>query len=128
MTVMTALILLTTGLFAGAASGLFGIGGGLIIVPALLIGLQLPSQTAVAVSLVALLIPVGVSISVYNYYSHGRLEQKHFIYGILICIGMIVGSFISSRFALTLSEKTLRRCFSVFLIVMAAIIWLRNET
>jgi uncharacterized membrane protein YfcA len=127
MTILTTLLLLTTGLLAGAASGMFGIGGGLIIVPALLIGLHLPSHTAVATSLVALLIPVGVSISVYNYYTGGRLEQKHFIYGLLICIGMIAGSFIGSRFALSVSEKTLQRCFAVFLVAMAALIWWRAD-
>src|SRR5690606_19764598 len=113
MTLLTVLILLVTGLGAGIASGLFGVGGGLIIVPALLIGLHLPSHTAIATSLVALLLPVGIGMSVYNYYMDGRLEQKHLIYGVLICVGMIAGSFIGSRFALTLSEKTLQRAFSI---------------
>lgn len=126
MTIIITAILVIIGLLAGMASGIFGIGGGLIIVPALLIGLSIPAHTAVGTSLVALLLPVGIGISVYQYYMGGKLELKHFIYGAVICIGMIAGAFLGSRFALTLSEKTLQRCFAVFLVCMAALIWWRS--
>lgn len=119
-------ILLITGLCAGVLSGLFGVGGGLIIVPALVLFLHMTQHTASALSLVALMLPLGPAIAVYQYYHAGKINTQHFLYGVLICIGLAVGAYFGSKLALSLDQKMLQRSFAIFLVFAAALIWWRT--
>lgn len=119
------MILAGTGLAAGILAGLFGVGGGLIIVPALVLLLKMPQHTASALSLVALMLPLGPMIAAYQYYQAGKIVPTHLIYGVVICLCLAVGAFFGSKMALTLDQKVLQRGFAVFLVFAAALVWWR---
>jgi uncharacterized membrane protein YfcA len=121
---MVWLFLLAIGLVAGVTSGTFGIGGGLLIVPALILLMKMPIQTASAVSLVALLLPVG-SLAVYEYWHAGKLTSQHIWFGLIIGIGLFIGAFFGARLAVNINEAALKKAFAVFLVFMAALIWWR---
>lgn len=109
-------ILLIIGLAAGLLSGLLGIGGGIIIIPALVGLLGYTQKDAQGTSLGLLLLPIGI-LAVMNYYKAGHINLK--AVGIMV-ITFVIGSYITSLFALTLPETTLKKIFGVFLLVYAA--------
>lgn len=113
---------LIIGLVAGVSSGLFGIGGGVIIVPLLLYLFNFTQQTATATSLVALLLPVGI-LGVWNYYRSGAIQIDNIKLGFIIASGMFVGTLFGSKVATGLQSFTLTRMFSVFLVIVAIRLW-----
>lgn len=108
----TTLILIATGLTAGVLSGLFGIGGGVLIVPALIYLLGFSSQKATGTSLVILLPPVGIG-AVLEYGRHGAIDWRA---AIIIAITIFLGATLGAFFANKMSGATLKLGFSVFLI------------
>ncbi len=115
MSVTTIIGLLALGLAAGMLSSVVGIGGGVLIVPALVFIFAVSQKVAQGTSLVMLLPPIGI-FAVINYYKAGYVDFK--IAGIL-CIAFIVGSYFGSKIALNLQESTLKRIFGVFLMILA---------
>jgi uncharacterized membrane protein YfcA len=107
--------LIIIGLIAGVASGMFGIGGGVIIVPALTVLLGFGLKTAVGTSLAALHLPVSI-FAVVAYYRAGKLR---FSTAAWIAGGLIFGAFVGAQIALSLDTKTLQRLYGVFLLYMA---------
>ncbi len=116
MDISTVLILLGIGILAGALSGLAGIGGGIIIVPALVMLLGLTQHQAQGTSLATMLIPIGVFLSVINYHKGGNVNIS---FAILIAVGFIGGSFLGSSLALKLDQQMLRRIFGLILAVIS---------
>ncbi|MDR3605746.1 MAG: TSUP family transporter [Oligoflexia bacterium] len=114
---------LVTGLLAGILAGLFGVGGGLVIVPCLVLLLGFGQQAAAGTSLVALLAPVGIG-GVYAFYAAGKINSTHIKFGLLISLGMVFGTYFGSRIAVVMSPVTLKRAFCVFLVVTAAKMWM----
>lgn len=112
-------IYLLIGLGAGVLSGLFGIGGGVVIVPALIFLARMQPQTATGTSLAALLLPVG-ALGAYEYYKHGQLN---IVAAALIALGLFIGAGFGARYSLMLSAVTLRRMFAVFLALIAIRMW-----
>jgi uncharacterized membrane protein YfcA len=110
------------GAIAGICSGLFGIGGGIVIVPLLIFVLGYQQQNATATSLAALLLPVG-ALGVWEYYKAGKLSPEHFKVGLLIALGLFIGAYIGSKIAINLPETLLRRMFACFLVVIAMRLW-----
>jgi uncharacterized membrane protein YfcA len=110
------------GICAGVLAGLFGVGGGLIVIPALVFIVGFSQTAATGTSLVALLAPVGIG-GVYAFYHAGKIDSSHIKAGLLISVGMLLGSYFGSRLALTMSDFLLKRCFSVFLLVVAVKLW-----
>jgi len=110
----TFVLLLLIGLTAGIASGMFGIGGGVIVVPALVLimGFSLPS--AVGTSLAILLPPVGLA-AVIEYFRHGNVDLKS---AIVVALGLFTGAWISAYFANRLPGSWLRVAFGVFIICL----------
>jgi uncharacterized membrane protein YfcA len=108
------LIGLGIGLVGGVLSGMFGIGGGVIIVPALLL-LGFTQREASGTSLAALLLPVGL-LGVIEY---ARRHEIHFHYGIGIALGLMIGVLGGAILAGRLSNALLERLFGVFLAVVA---------
>jgi uncharacterized membrane protein YfcA len=102
------------GLVGGVLSGMFGIGGGVVIVPALLL-LGFSQREASGTSLAALLLPVGL-LGVIEY---ARRHEIHFHYGIGIAIGLMVGVLGGAIIAGRLSNALLERLFGVFLAALA---------
>lgn len=113
---MIYLSLMAIGLAAGILAGMFGIGGGLVIVPALLYFLQLGEVDAIGTSLAALIPPVGL-LGAIEYYRLGHVNLK---YALLIAAGLFAGSYFGARLILSLPAGTIRRIYAVFLMVVAA--------
>lgn len=105
------LTLLAIGLAAGLASGILGIGGGIIIIPALVYFLDYSQKQAQGTSLGLLLPPVGI-LAVLNYYNAGYVNFK--AVGLMI-ITFVIGSYLSSKFAVSLPENVIKKIFAVFL-------------
>jgi len=109
-------LLLFIGLAAGGAAGLFGIGGGVIIVPALVYVLGFSLHNAIGTSLAILLPPVGLA-AVIEYYRHGNVDLRS---AIIVAAGLFLGAWISSYFANRVSSTSLRIAFGAFIIFMGA--------
>jgi uncharacterized membrane protein YfcA len=107
--------LILVGLIAGVASGMFGIGGGVIIVPALTVLLGFGLKAAVGTSLAALLLPVSI-FAVIAYYRAGKLRLSTAAW---IAFGLIFGAYVGAQIALSLDTKTLQRLYGLFLLYMA---------
>ena len=114
-------IVLSIGMLAGILGGFFGVAGGVLIVPALVILLAMPQQTAVGTSLAALLPPVGL-LGALEYYKHGNVN---FLYAMLLAAGLLIGAYFGSIFAVRISAETLRRGFAIFLVIIAARLFIR---
>jgi uncharacterized membrane protein YfcA len=115
MDIQTILIIILVGVAAGMLSGLVGVGGGIIIVPALVYFIGFSQKTAQGTSLALIMLPVGV-FGVIQYYKQGHVDYR--IVG-LLAIGFIVGSFFGSKLALTISQETLKKIFAVLMIIIA---------
>jgi uncharacterized membrane protein YfcA len=111
----TILILLLIGVFAGIVSGMVGIGGGILIVPALIYFLGLNQQQAQGVSLGVFLMPVGL-LAAYQYYQNGQLPFK---YSLVIAITFVVGAFFGAKIALNVNEMLLKKIFGVFILLIS---------
>jgi uncharacterized protein len=112
-------LMVALGLFAGVLSGLFGVGGGVVIVPMLVWALGYGQKTASATSMVALLLPVG-ALGVWNYYRAGVIDAGNIKVGLLIAVGLTFGALAGSKIAMAFSETLLKRSFAVFLVLVAA--------
>jgi uncharacterized membrane protein YfcA len=112
---MVYVTLLLIGLAAGVLSGMFGIGGGIIIVPALLWILKLKQFEALGTSLAALIPPVGL-LGAIEYYQNGYINIK---YAALIAFGLLVGAYFGARLTLGLSPDLVRRLYAIFLLAVA---------
>jgi uncharacterized membrane protein YfcA len=113
------LLFLGIGLAAGLLSGLFGIGGGILIIPALLLFGRMDPATATGTSLGALLLPVG-ALGAWEYYRHGHVNVAA---SLLVALGLFVGAYFGARFAQGLDPNTAKRAFAVFLVLVAARMW-----
>lgn len=111
----TILLLLALGLLAGILSSMVGIGGGIVIVPALVFLFGISQKMAQGTSLVMLLPPIGL-LAVINYYKAGFVDLR--LAGILI-VAFVAGSYFGSKVALNLSELMLKRIFGVLLMLLA---------
>ncbi len=107
---LTILLLLLTGLLAGVLAGLFGVGGGVIIVPALVYILGFSMHKATGTSLAVLLPPVGVAAVIY-YYRQGNVDIQAAAY---IAIALIVGAWFGAKIAHLMSGPMLRLAFGGF--------------
>ncbi|TAH38768.1 MAG: sulfite exporter TauE/SafE family protein [Alphaproteobacteria bacterium] len=119
---MTYPILISIGLLAGICSGLFGIGGGVIMVPLMMLILGFVQTTANGTSLVALLLPVGV-LGAWQYYQAGKITNEHIAYGLLLALGLFIGAYFGSKIAINMDETLLRKCFAVFLVCISLRLW-----
>ena len=104
------------GLFAGVISGLFGVGGAVVIIPGLVLIARLPQHTAHGTSLAALLLPVGI-LGALEYYKRG---QVNIAYAAIIAVGLLIGAYFGARLAGSISDVMLRRAFGGFLLLVSA--------
>ena len=115
MTAQTIILLIVVGLLAGILSGLVGLGGGVIIAPALIFLLGFSQHQAQGTSLGILLLPAGI-FAVMNYYKKGFIDVKVVL---LLFVGFVVGGYLGSKISLSLSETTLKKIFAVALLLIA---------
>lgn len=108
-------ILIFAGLLAGVMSGFLGIGGGIIVIPALVYFLDFSQKQAQGTSLAMLLPPIGL-LAAYNYYKAGFVDVKA---AVILIIAFIIGSYFSSMIAVNLPENIIKKIFAVFLLFYA---------
>lgn len=112
---MLIVLLLLLGIVAGAVSGLVGIGGGIIIVPALVLGFGFNQASAQGTSLAMMVPPIGI-LAVWQYFQGGHVDLK---VAVILAVGFILGSLLGAKFALNIPPETLKRVFGVFLLIIA---------
>ena len=115
MSTQIVLIVILIGVAAGMLGGLVGVGGGLIIVPALVYFMGMSQHSAQGTSLGLILLPVGI-LAVLNYYKQGHVDFR--VVG-LLAIGFLAGSYFGSKIALNLPQETVKKIFAAFMIVVA---------
>ena len=109
--------LIIIGLSAGLLSGLFGIGGGILIVPALMYILGFSQKLATGTSLAILLPPVGMA-AVWEYYRHGNVDLRA---ALIIAIMVLAGSWLGARVASQVDAKLLKTLFGIFLVILGGV-------
>lgn len=115
MDAQTIMILLLVGIAAGMLSGLVGVGGGIIIVPALVFFLGFSQKMAQGTSLGILLLPVGI-FAVNNFYKQGYINFS--VVGV-ISFAFLFGSYFGSKIALSLPQETVKKIFAILMILIA---------
>lgn len=111
---MPAVLMALIGLTAGVLSGLFGIGGGVVIVPLLILVLGFTAHQAVGTSLAALVLPVGI-FGALQYWQAGEVNLLH---AGLLALGLLLGAFFGARLGLALPGEVVQRAFGVLLVVI----------
>jgi uncharacterized protein len=112
---MTWFLVSLLGLFAGVVSGLFGIGGAVVIIPGLVLITKMPQHTAHGTSLSALLLPVGL-LGVLEY---SKRQQVNWAYAAVVAVGLLIGAYFGARFAGSIPDATLRKMFGGFLLLVS---------
>ena len=115
MTIQIILSLVLIGILAGVLSGLVGVGGGIIMVPLLVMFFSFNQHEAQGTSLAVLAVPV-TAVAVFNYYKEGQINLK---YAAIIAVFFVLGSIVGSKFALTLDQKVLKKIFAVVIVIIA---------
>ncbi len=115
MTLHAIVILLIVGLAAGIMGGLVGIGGGIVIVPALVYFLSFSQKAAQGTSLGILLLPIGI-LGVWQYYKAGYVDMR-IVW--LVAAGFLAGSYFGSKIALSLPQDTVKKIFAILMIAVA---------
>ena len=114
------LLYIVLGGLAGILAGLFGVGGGVIMVIGLVGVMKLPFPTATGTSLGAMILPVGI-FGAMEYYRRGHLDVRA---ALLLAAGLTVGAWVGARMAQQAAPATMQRLFAVFLGVMAVRMWI----
>lgn len=122
MDLSTLLVLLAIGILAGIASGFVGIGGGLIIVPALIYFLGLDQHTAQGTSLAMMLPPIGIMAAL-NYHSEESIE---WYYSGVLAITFIAGAWLGSKWSLRLSPTVVRLIFGAIMLYASVVMILKS--
>jgi uncharacterized membrane protein YfcA len=116
MSITMLLILIVIGIFTGFMSGMLGIGGAIIMIPALILFLGLTQQTAQGTSLAVMLPPIGI-LAAYNYYKAG---QVNIWFAVVLAVFFLLGSWFGSKLALNIPQNLLKKIFGILLLMVAA--------
>ena len=115
MDIQMVIILLLIGFGAGILGGMVGIGGGVVIVPALVYLLGFSQFRAQGTSLAMLMFPVGI-LAVIQYYKQGHVDFRLVA---LLAAGFLLGSLLGSKLALSLPQQSMKKFFAVVILLMA---------
>jgi len=110
---MLTLTFILLGIIAGVAAGVFGIGGGLLVVPALVYIFHFSQKTAQGTTLAMMIPPIGF-FAAYSYYKAGQVNIKAALF---IIVGFLVGSYFGAHFATMLPDKKLSKAFGLLIVV-----------
>jgi uncharacterized membrane protein YfcA len=116
MSVSTLLIIIVIGVITGVTAGMLGIGGAIIMIPALVFFMGFSQQMAQGTSLAVMLPPIGI-FATYNYWKAGQVDFK---IAIILAVTFIIGSYFGSKLALNIPQATLKKIFGVLLLLVAA--------
>lgn len=115
MSISMLLILLGIGIITGIMAGMLGIGGAIIMIPALVLFMGFSQHMAQGTSIAVMLPPVGI-LAAYNYYKAGHVDIK---FALILAVTFLIGSYFGSRYALTLPQAALKKIFGVLLLLIA---------
>ena len=115
MDTYTLVVLIFIGLAAGILGGMVGLGGGLIMIPALVMILGFSTKEAQGTSVAVMLPPIGI-LAAMNYYKAGYINMK---YAIIIALAFIIGGYFGSKWAIALPDVIVKRVFAGFMIITA---------
>jgi len=113
MSFTTLFLLVLIGLCAGLLSGFVGVGGGIIIIPLLMLLVGMGQHNAQGTSLAVMLPPIGI-LAAWNYHKEGFVNWK---YAVIISLAFIIGGYFSSKWAVTVDTKTLKKVFGLILLL-----------
>lgn len=113
---MNIFLYILLGVVAGIFSGLIGIGGGIIIVPALVLLFGLSQHTAQGTTLALMVPPIGL-LAALAYYKQGYVDLKMAAF---ICIGFFIGGLLGAKFAVGIPEAILKKIFGIVLLAVSA--------
>jgi uncharacterized protein len=116
MSVSMLLLLLGIGIITGIMAGMLGIGGAIIMIPALVYFMGFSQQSAQGTSLAVMLPPIGI-LAALNYYKAGYVNMK---FAMILAFAFLIGSYFGSKYALTLPQAALKKIFGVLLLLVAA--------
>ncbi len=108
-------LLIIIGVLSGILSGLVGVGGGILIVPALVIFMNYNQASAQGTSLAVLLLPAGI-LAVMNYYKQGAININH---ALIIAGGFVAGAYFGSKLVFVIPKETMRILLGIFLMIIA---------
>jgi uncharacterized membrane protein YfcA len=116
MSVSMLLLLLLIGIVTGIMAGMLGIGGAIIMIPALVFILGFSQQMAQGTSLAVMLPPIGI-FAAYNYWKAGQVNIK---FALILAAAFIIGSYFGSKLALNIPQALLKKIFGILLLLVAA--------
>jgi len=124
MSANTLIILVMIGMLAGTLGGMIGLGGGIILVPALIFLLKMDQQSAQGTSIAVMLPPIGL-FAVYNYYKSGFVNTP---YALVLALAFMAGGYFGSLLALKMSPDLLRKAFSILMVLIAVKMFFSGKT
>ncbi len=116
MSVSMLVLLLGIGILTGMVAGMFGIGGAIIMVPALVFIMGFGQHMAQGTSLAVMLPPIGF-IAAWNYWKAGQVNIK---FALILAAAFLIGSYFGSKLALNIPQHILKKLFGVLLLLVAA--------
>jgi uncharacterized membrane protein YfcA len=116
MSFSTLIILIIIGIVTGIMAGMLGIGGAIIMIPALVFFMGFSQHMAQGTSLAVMLPPIGI-IAAYNYWKDGQVDLK---IALILAATFIIGSYFGSKLALNIPQAALKKIFGVLLLIVAA--------
>lgn len=120
---MTIAIILALGLFVGVLMGLLGIGGGVVLVPAMVYLLHYDQHLAQGTSLFILLPPIGLG-ALRQYWKSGQVDLRA---GIYCAVGFLLGGYVGGKIAVPMNSQRLQGIFGIFLILSAVLLWRKTQ-
>jgi len=103
------ILLIAIGLLAGIVSGLVGVGGGIVVIPFLVLLLGFSQHTAQGTSIFFMLPPIGI-LAAYNYYKAGHVDLK---YALILSAAFIIGGYFGSKISINLAEDTIKKALKM---------------
>ena len=115
MTALQLVILIVIGLMSGVLAGVLGMGGAIVVIPALVFILGLTQHEAQGTSLAFMVPPIGI-FAAWNYWKAGYVNWK---FALILALTFMAGAYLGSLFSVNMSEKVLRKIFSILLFAAA---------
>ncbi len=115
MTTSSLLLLLSIGMVTGVLAGMLGIGGAIVMIPALVFLMGFSQHSAQGTSLAVMLPPIGI-LAAYNYYKAGHVNLK---FALILALAFLIGSYFGSKIALNVPQQVLKKIFGILLLLVA---------
>ena len=108
--------LIGIGILTGFMAGMLGIGGAIVMIPALVYFMGMSQHTAQGTSLAVMLPPIGI-IAAYNYYKAGEVNIR---FALILAVTFLIGSYFGSKLSLNIPQNVLKKIFGIPLLLVAA--------